>query len=119
MRNAVIRLLVNVLALYLTVLLAERLGIGLALSGVWAAFLAVIILAVVNTLIRPLLIVLTLPLNCLTLGLFTIVINVLMFWLVGSLHLGFEVKNFLAALFGSIMMGIIAGLTNNLIGSRE
>ena len=120
MKSLLIRWIVSAIALYLTALLAKWLHIGIEVSGAVSALLAVAVLAIVNALIRPLVIVLTLPLNCLTLGLFTFVINALMFWLVGSGWLsGFKVEGPVAALFGSVVMGIISGLASHLIGSRE
>ncbi len=119
MKGLLARWLISAIALYLTALLAHALGVGIVLKGVGPALIAVVVLAIVNALIRPLVIVLTLPLTCLTLGLFTLVINVLMFWLVGSGWIpGFRVEGFLAALFGSVVMGVISGLTNSLIGPR-
>lgn len=119
MRGLFIRWIISAIALYLTYLLAKALDIGIIVTGP-GALLAVVVLAIVNALIRPLVIVLTLPLNCLTLGLFTIVINALMFWIVGSGWLpGFEVKGFLAALFGSVVMGIIVGIASRWTGKRE
>lgn len=120
MRGIFIRWIISAIALYLTALLAEALGIGIKVTGAGPALLAVAVLAIVNALIRPLVIVLTLPLNCLTLGLFTFVINALMFWLVGSGWLkGFEVRGFLPALFGSVVMGIIVGIASRWTDKRE
>ena len=120
MKGIFIRWIISAIALYLTYLLARSLGIGIVVKGAGPALLAVAILAIVNALIRPLAILLTLPLNCLTLGLFTIVINALMFWLVGSVHIkGFEVHGFLAALFGSVVMGIIVGIASRWTEQRE
>ena len=119
------RWVVSALALYLTYLLAQKLGIGIELNGIWTPLLVVAALAIINALIRPLVVVLTLPLNCLTLGLLTFLINALMFWLVGSAWRtfefmeGFKVHNFVAALFGSVVMGIISGLANSFISPRE
>jgi len=120
MRGLFIRWIISAIALYITALLAKALSIGITVTGAGPALFAVVILAIVNALIRPLVIVLTLPLNCLTLGLFTIVINALMFWLVGSGWLrGFEVHGFLAALFGSIVMGVIVGIASRWTEKRE
>jgi putative membrane protein len=123
MKGLFTRLIISAIALYLTALLSHALGIdaiGISVTGAVPAILAVVMLAVVNALIRPLVLLLTIPLNCLTLGLFTVVINALMFWLVGYgwIH-GFKVNGFLAALFGSVVMGIITGLANQLMGTKE
>jgi len=119
MKGILIRWVVSAIALYLTALIAHYLHIGIKVSGAVPALFAVAVLAIVNALIRPLILLLTLPLNCLTLGLFTFLVNALMFWLVGTFVPGFEVQGFLAAVFGSIVMGILSGLTNKLIAPKE
>ena len=123
MKGLFIRWIISAIALYLTALLSKATGVKIleiTVTGAGPALLAVAVLAVVNALIRPLVIVLTLPLNCLTLGLFTIVINALMFWIVGGGWLpGFEVKGFLAAFFGSIVMGVIVGIASRWTEHKE
>lgn len=119
MKSVLIRWLVSAVALYLTAVLAQALGIGIHVEGVVPALIAVVVLGIVNALIRPLFVLLTLPLNCLTLGLITFLINAFMFWLVGYLVPGLDVHGFWAAIFGSIVMGIISGLANQLIAPRE
>ena len=69
MRGLLARLVVSTIALYLTYLLAKALGVGIELTGAVPAIIAVAMLAIVNALIRPLIVLLTIPLNCLTLGL--------------------------------------------------
>ena len=76
---------------------------SVTVSGFWTALIAALLLALVNTLIRPLLILLTLPLNIITLGLFTFVINALLFWFAANLLDGFQVRGFAAALLGSLI----------------
>ena len=105
-------------ALYLTVLLGRELGLKLAITDVVGAFIAVLVLTLVNAFIRPVLRLVTLPLNCLTLGLFGFVINALMFWLVGTLGLGLKVDGFWAALFGSVALSVISGILNTVIVER-
>lgn len=102
-------------ALFLTVLLGQQLGLGLALRDIGSAFVVVLALTLVNALVRPVVKLATLPLNCLTLGLFGFVVNALMFLLIGNLNLGLRVDGFVAALFGSVVMSVIAGLLNTLI----
>ena len=117
MKGLIIRWVISAVALFITAQLAQKMGIGIELSGAAPAFIAVVALTIVNALIRPLLVLLTLPLNCLTLGLFAIVINALMFWLAGSVGIrGFKVDDIWAALFGSIVMSLISGIANHLTG---
>ena len=119
MKGLLIRLIVSAVALYGTVALAKWLNIGIEVSGASTVLIAVVVLAIINALIRPLVVTLTLPLNCLTLGVVTFLINALMFWLAGKLVPGFTVRGPLAALFGSVVMGIISGLASRLISPRE
>src|SRR5438093_13223383 len=72
------------------------------------ALVAALVLGLINTFIRPLLILLTLPATLLTLGLFIFVINGLLFWLVGSFVEGFHVAGFWSAFFGAIVYSIIS-----------
>ena len=70
------------------------------------ALIAALVLGLLNTLVRPLLVLLTLPVTLLTLGLFLFVINALMFWAAGSMLDGFHVAGFGAALIGSIVYSL-------------
>jgi putative membrane protein len=120
-----IRWAVGAAALYLTVLLAQALNIDLALKGrgvqgVVNAFIVVLALTLVNALVRPIVKLLTLPLNCLTFGLFSFVINALMFWLVGQLDVGLHVgRGPVPPLFGSIVMSLIGGILNTFVSEKD
>ena len=84
-----------------------------------AALIAALALGLINTLIRPLLILLTLPATLLTLGLFIFVINGLLFWWVGSFVDGFHVGGFWSAFFGAIVYSLISWLLSALLPSRR
>lgn len=73
-----------------------------------AALTAAFALGFVNTLIRPVLALLTLPISVLTLGFFYLVLNGLLFWMVGKLLNGFSVDGFWAAVFGGLLYGLIS-----------
>ena len=77
-------------------------------SSFGSALVAALILGLVNAVIRPILILLTLPATILTLGLFIFVINGLLFWFVGSFIQGFEVAGFWAGVFGAIVYSLIS-----------
>ena len=83
---------------------------SVTVSGFWTALIAALLLALVNTLIRPLLILLTLPLNIITLGLFTFVINALLFWFVASFVEGFAVAGFTSAFLGALVYSVVSTL---------
>lgn len=118
-----VRWAVSAIALYITVLIAEHLKLHLAVDpgvpGVVASVIAVAVLAVVNAVIRPIVKLLALPITCLTLGLFSFVINAAMFWLVFELVPGFHVKGFLAPLFASVVMSVINGILSSVIVSDK
>ena len=85
----------------------------------WTALIAALVLGLINTLIRPLLVLLTLPVTLVTLGLFIFVINGLLFWWVGSFIAGFHVSGFWAGLFGAIFYSLISWLLSSLLLSRK
>lgn len=92
---------------------------GIAVSSFVTALIAALVLGLVNAVIRPILILLTLPATVLTLGLFIFVINGLLFWFVGSFIEGFTVSGFWAAVFGAIVFSIISWLLSALILSSS
>ena len=83
------------------------------------ALLAALVLGLVNALIRPVLVLLTLPVTLLTLGLFIFVINGLLFWFVGSFVPGFVVGGFWAGVFGAIVYSIVSWALASLILTRR
>lgn len=84
-----------------------------------AAFMAALALALVNTFIRPIMVLLTLPATLLTLGLFIFVINGLLFWLVGSFVEGFVVSGFWAGMLGAVIYSFISWvLSSTLLPKR-
>jgi putative membrane protein len=86
------------------ILVAAYLIPGIIVESIGAAFVAAAILGILNVIIRPVLVFLTLPLTILTLGLFLFIINALVLWLAGSLSPGFRVKSFMPALLGSLVI---------------
>ena len=85
--------------------LATRIVPGIRIDGTGTLAAAALLLGVVNAVVRPVLVVLTLPITILTLGLFLLVVNAATFGLVAWLLDGFHVANFLAALLGSLLVG--------------
>ncbi|MFZ5503747.1 MAG: phage holin family protein [Pseudomonadota bacterium] len=81
---------------------------GIHVDGFAAAFIAALILGFINTLIRPVLLVLTLPVTVLTLGLFIFVLNGLMFWFAGSILRGFVVDSFWYGVLGAVLYSIFS-----------
>ena len=79
--------------------------------------LAALLLGIVNAVVRPVIVVLTLPLTLLTLGLFLLVINAGMLWLVSAVLHGFEVHGFIAAIMGAIVTGLVSWFASDFIGA--
>ena len=94
-------------------LLVAYLVPGFHIVGWYAAFIAALVLGLVNALIRPIILLLTLPVNILTLGLFTLVVNALMLWLVSSIVKGFEIVGFAPAFWGALILWLVGWLVNN------
>ena len=107
----ILRWLINALALYLTALVLP----GFELRGVGPTLIAAAVLGIVNAIIRPLLVLLTLPINILSLGLFTFVINALLLLLTSRLVPGFAIRGFGTAVLGAIVLSIISFLLSHLI----
>jgi putative membrane protein len=88
-------------------------------ADVLGLFVGAAALAIVNATLGNLLKILTVPLNCLTLGLFSLVINAAMLYLVGQFRFGFAVNDFLSALMGSVLIAIVSALLGTLIPDDE
>ncbi|AWB34560.1 phage holin family protein [Orrella marina] len=88
---------------------------GIALASFWSAMVAALVLGLLNTLVKPVLILLTLPITIVTMGLFLLVLNALVFWLAGSLFRGFQVDGFWWAVAGAILYSLISALFSMLL----
>ncbi|WP_171096322.1 phage holin family protein [Usitatibacter rugosus] len=109
------RWIVNAAAL----LLVAYLYPGVAVTSFFAALIAALVLGLVNAVVRPILVLLTLPVTILTLGLFIFVINALLFWFVANVVQGFAVSGFVAALVGSILYSVITMITSWLLFTKS
>ncbi|HPD56998.1 MAG TPA: phage holin family protein [Smithellaceae bacterium] len=103
------------LIITVAILLASWLVPGITVESVWRAIFAAAILGLINTFIKPVLIILTLPLNILTLGIFTFFLNAFLLQLVAYMISGFEVKGFLAAFLGALIISIVSWLANQFV----
>ncbi len=111
-------LMVRWFILTLAILLAGYLVEGISVAGLWSALFAALLLGMLNALLRPLLIVLTLPLNLLTLGLFTFVINALLLLMTSGVIGGLVIDGFGSALVGSLIISLCSWLATVLISDR-
>lgn len=101
-------ILVSWIVTTLAILVVTHVIPGVRVSSLGTAVVAAAILGILNALVRPILVLLTLPLTIVTLGLFLFVINALMFQLAGALVSGFHVDSFWSALLGSLIVSIIS-----------
>ncbi len=92
---------------------------GVQIQDWQSAAIAALVLGLVNAVIKPILVILTLPVTILTLGLFLLVINALLFWAVASLVPGFNVGGFGAAFIGALLYTVITWLLSMLIPDRR
>ncbi|MDD2785379.1 MAG: phage holin family protein [Patescibacteria group bacterium] len=111
----ILRWVVNALA----VMLAAYLIPGVSVTNFWAALITALVMGLINAIIRPLVVILTLPVNIITLGLFTLVINALMFWLAAYFVPGFDVNGFWAAFGGALIFWAVSWLTNASLKTRN
>ncbi len=110
-----IKLILNGLAVYAMAAILP----GIEVSGFWYAILVAVVLAVLNTLLKPLLVLLTIPITIFTLGLFLVVIDALILWFASYLLDAFRVDGFLWALLGSLILALITSVLEKLVYEEE
>jgi putative membrane protein len=115
MMRLIVTWLLNALALFVLPYLLPSIHV----ASYRSALVAALVLAFINTLIRPILVLLTLPVTLLTLGLFIFVINGLLFWFVGSFITGFTVGGFWSGVFGAIIYSVISWVLASLLLRRK
>jgi putative membrane protein len=109
-----LRVLVNAVA----IVVAAAIVPGIKVSGVLPALGAGLVLGLVNAVVRPILLLLTLPLTLLTLGLFLFVLNGLCLWLTSALVRGFEVQGFWPAVFGALLVSVVSWVLTAFLSDR-
>lgn len=119
MYHAAMRFLLRVLLNAVALFVAAWLIPGVQITGPAAAILAGLLLGLVNALVRPVLLLLTLPFTLVTLGLFIFVVNGICFALTAALVPGFRISGFLAALLGSIVVSIVSWILNALVADNN
>ena len=114
MPGILIRWLTTTAAIVATAYLLD----GIQVSGFFSAVFAAAMLGILNAILRPIALLLTLPINILSLGLFTFIINALMLKMASGVIPGFNVHGFWTAIFGSFLISVISWLLNAFIGER-
>ena len=114
MHGIIIRWLTLTFAIIVTAYLVG----GIEVSGFWSALFAAGILGILNAFFRPIILILTLPINILTMGLFTFVINAVLLKMASGVISGFNVEGFWPAVFGSLLISVVSWLINGFISDR-
>lgn len=112
MRGFLLRWLFNTIAIYL----ATRIIAGLRVPDLGGAVVAALVLGIVNAFIRPLILLLTLPLNIVTLGVFTLVVNTIMLYIVAAVT-PLSISGFWAAFIGALLIAVISTVLSRLLTS--
>ena len=110
MQGFVLRLLFNAIAIYLTTRIIQ----GVRVPDFTTAIIAALILGIVNAFIRPIVLLLTLPINLLTLGLFTLIVNTLMLYVVAAAVPSFVITGFVSAFVGALLIATISTLLSHI-----
>lgn len=111
----ILRWLVNTIGLLVTAYLIP----GIRFETYITALIAALVLGIINAIIRPILLVLTLPINILTLGIFTLFINAFLFWLAARLVPGFFIVDYATAFWAALVFSIISWFTGAIIADKE
>jgi len=109
------KIISNILVTALALVITAYLIPGIEVNGVYPALIAALILGILNVIIKPILVILTLPITIITLGLFMFVINATLFMFAASFIEGFTVDGFLIAILGSLIVSVISAFANNFI----
>ncbi len=113
------KLFITLISSAIAVAVASYIVPGVVVASFATAILVAIVLGVINAVIRPVVTFLTLPVNLLTLGLFTFVINALMVMLASAVVSGFTVDGFLAALLFSIVVSLVSAIVDSLVNKES
>lgn len=108
-------LLVRWIVMTLAVMLVANVVPGIAVRDFYTALIVALVYGLLNAIVRPLLLILTLPINLLTLGLFTFILNALLFWLVARIVPGFNVAGFAPAFWGALILWAVSYLTSAMV----
>ena len=111
-------LFIRWLILTAAIMFASYILDGIHVSGFFSAFFAAAILGILNAFFRPILLILTLPINILSLGLFTFVINALLLKMASGVISGFDVRGFWTAVIGSLIISVVSWFLSSFINER-
>ena len=105
----------NLIISSISLMLVSKIVTGVTITGFWGAVLAVVVMAILNPLVKPILFLLTLPVTIVTFGLFTFILNAIMFLMASRFVSGFSVDGFGSALIGSLVFSILTTIFSSLV----
>ncbi|MFA6040403.1 MAG: phage holin family protein [Methylophilus sp.] len=114
-----VKVLISWLLKALALIAVAYLVPNIYVANIWIALVAALIIGLANILIKPILVIFTLPITLITLGLFIFVINGLLFWAVGHFLQGFEVRTVLAGIIGAIVYSVISWVLSAIIIKKD
>ncbi len=109
------KILVHILATALALLVISQLGIGITVASFYTALIVALVWGLVSITIKPILGLLTLPITLITFGLFSFILNALLFWFVASFIEGFAVAGFVPALLGSVILSGVSWIVHRTV----
>lgn len=110
-----IKILIRVLATAGTLLLIANFVPGITVASFYTAFIVAIIWGIFGLTVKPILTILTLPITIITFGLFSFILNALLFWFLSTIIQGFDVAGFIPALVGSAILAIVSWVLNKVL----
>ncbi|GAA4837095.1 phage holin family protein [Algivirga pacifica] len=119
MKHTIIKFLVSALAVFFGSYIMNALGLNVYVESYWTALVVALVISLLNLLVKPLLIILTLPITIITLGLFLIIINSFIFYLAGTLVDGFQISSIWTAILFSFFYSVILATLENLLKLDE
>ncbi len=111
-------ILIRWFILTLAILLSAYVIDGIIVTGFFPALLAAAVLGILNAFFRPILLILTLPVNILTFGFFTFVINALLLKMASGVITGFDIRGFWAAVLGALVISVVSWLLNSFVSGQ-
>ena len=113
------KILSKILIIALAVIGASYFIPGISVDNYLTAILFALILGIINVLVRPLVMLLSLPIRLLTFGLFTLIVNALMFWLASVLVSGMNIDSFFSAFLGALIVGVVSWAVNLILKENK
>lgn len=107
--------LIRVIATAAALLVLSQMGIGISVSSFYIAFVVAVLWGIIGLTVKPVLNILALPITILTFGLFSFVLNALLFWLLSTFVAGFYVAGFVTALLGSLALSVVSWAFHELL----